>query len=190
MNKNRFANYNSRADKPQHSVYQTHILTRLEHWAVLCTLRQREIQEKNRTLSRGWCSETKPSTQTQATLLTRWQQAPGDCGSYPFHSISMLSPTAREYPFPSGQPRGKEAGNVSVFGSYTLSMCVCILVINGGLSNICSFFFAATWHAASLSWLQYDTNSGHQVFLAALLNVVTQWLPSFRHGQKSRLLYS
>lgn len=119
---------------------------------------------KNRTLSRSWCSETKPSTQTQTTLLTRWQRAPGDCGSYPFHSISMLSPTAREYPFPSGQPRGKEAGNVAVFGSYTLSMCVCILVINGGRSNICSFFFR-----------RHMTHS--QSFLAPIRHKF--WPPSF-----------
>lgn len=77
----------------------------------------------------------------------------------------MLSPTAREYPFPSGQPRGKEAGNVAVFGSYTLSMCVCILVINGGRSNICSSFF---FH-------RHMTHS--QSFLALIRHKF--WPPSF-----------
>lgn len=83
-----------------------------------------------------------------------------------FHSIGVPSSTAREYPFPSGQPRGKEAGNVAGFGAFLfMCVCICLLVINGGSSNICSFSCRHMTHSQPVSFgSQYATNSGRQVF--------------------------
>lgn len=84
-----------------------------------------------------------------------------------FHSIGVPSSTAREYPFPSGQPRGKEAGNVAGFGAF-LFMCVCVyLLIShqwGKLQHLFLFLPAHDTQPASLFWLRYATNSGRQVF--------------------------
>lgn len=107
----------------------------------------------------------------------------------PFHSIGVPSTTAREYPFPSGQPRGKEAGNVAVFGAL-LCVCVsiCLLVIKRGSSNICSF---SCWHMThSQSFLALLR---HKFWPASFLAACLMWLRNgFRHFNmsKNRLLYS
>lgn len=106
-----------------------------------------------------------------------------------FPSNGVPSPTAREYPFPSGLPRGKEAGNVAVFGALlwvcACVVCICLLVINGGSSNICSFSCWQMTHSYSVLALTHH-KSWLLSFLAAHL-VVTQWLPSFQHEQPPTL---
>lgn len=78
-----------------------------------------EQQRKQDRKLRQWDKAPYKSTNNPANMPTTGTRR---LNSYPFYSISVPSSTTREYPFPSGQPRGKEAGNVAVFGAL-LSVC-------------------------------------------------------------------
>lgn len=112
-------------ESTQCSVYQTQVLTPLKSQACIVYW----DAGRYRWRKTGHSPETEaarqsPLTQTQtATQLGHWQTGAGRLSSSPFHSTGVPSSTAREYPFPSGRPRGKEAGNVAVFGA-PLWMCV------------------------------------------------------------------
>ena len=69
-------------------------------------------------------------------------------------------------------------------------MCVriCLLVINGGSSNICSFFLLA--HDTQPVFFGSDTPQILAAkFSGSTLNVVTQWLPSFQHKQNQIIVF-
>lgn len=137
---------------------------------------------ENRTLSRNWGSETKSPTQT-TTQLAHWQTGTRRLSSSPFHSIGMPPSTAREYPFPSGQPRGKEAGNVACFWSSALCVCEYLLISHqwGKLQHLFLFLLA---HDTQPVFFGSDSpQSLAAKFFGRMLNVVTQWLPSFQHEQ-------
>lgn len=118
-NKNYFTDHNSDTDKQQSSVYQTQVLIPLESQAVLCTEMLKDTQKHDQKLKQ-WDKAPDKNTNNSANTLTKGTRR---FSSYPFHSIGVPSSTTREYPFPSGQPRGKEAGNVAIFGAL-LSLCV------------------------------------------------------------------
>ena len=190
-NKNYFTDHASQTDKPHRVLFTRPKSSPHKSPRLYCVLRHWEIQVmENRTLSRNWGSETKSPTQT-TTQLAHWQTGTRRLSSSPFHSIGVPPSTAREYPFPSGQPRGKEAGNVAVFGAL-LSVCVCVsiclLVINGGSSNICSFSCWRMTHSQSFLAL-----IRHNRWPPSFLAECWMWLRnSFRHfnTSKYRLLYS
>lgn len=144
--------------------------------------RKQDILQKLRQRDKAPHKNTNNSANTLTTGTRR-------LSSYPFHSTGVPSSTTREYPFPSGQPRGKEAGSVAVFGAL-LSMCVsiCTLVINGGSSNICSFSCCHMTHSQS-----FLAPTRHKFWPPSFLATCLMWLRNgFRHFNtgKNRLLYS
>lgn len=159
------------------------ITLRLKDQAVLCP----EVEVENRTLSRNTGSETKSPTNTNSAckLTNRHREVELLSTSSACHH-----PQPENIPFPSGQPRGKEAGNVAGFGDpLDVYVSICLLVTNGGSSSICSF---ACWHMTRSQPVFFGSDTPQILagkFSGSGLNVVTQWLPSFQHEQKQIIVF-
>lgn len=149
MNKNRFANYNSSTDKPQHSVYQTHILTRLEHWAVLCTRRQREIQEKTGHYPGADVARQSPlhkHKQLANTLTTGTQRL--WVLSFPLHQHAVTHSQRISLSFwPASWERGRKRGRF--WELHSLYVCLHISHQWGTLQHLFLFFHRHMTHSQS-----------------------------------------
>lgn len=126
------------------------------------------------------------NTNSASALTNRHREV--ELLSFPLHRRAIIHSQRISLSFwPASWERGRKCG---CFWSSAPWVCasICLLVINGGSSNICSF-----------SSLAHDTQpvfSGSDTpqilgakFSGIALNVVTQWLPSFRHEQKQIIVF-
>lgn len=131
----------------------------------------------------------KSSTQTKQTQREHRVTGTGRQSSCHFHSVRMPSSTARDYPLPSGQPRGKESGNVAVFGGPPRVFLLISHQWGGGGARTFVPFLACV-HDTQLVFSGFNVQQILPAkFFGSTLNVVTQWLPSFRHGQKQTVVF-
>lgn len=108
-----------------HTVLHLCVLSPSQSHAV-CTEMLRDTGDGKQDALQKLKQWDKVPIQTQIAVLAFlacWQTGTRRLNSSPFHRFSMPPSRAREDPFPSGQPRGKEAGNVADFGAL-LWVCV------------------------------------------------------------------
>lgn len=114
-----------------------------------------------------------------------------------FPSNGVPSPTAREYPFPSGLPRGKEAGNVAVSGAFLwvcVSVCVCgvYLLISHQWGKLQHLFLFLLAHDTQLVFFGTDTPQilaaeffGSTLGGYAMASVISTWATPHLKNQKT-----